>query len=119
MMSIIDKANTGDSFYNTFLNDSFTNAHKGKVVLLSPTEYYNNVVTYCFGGSTLARERIMKTRRANVAKLEKLKNLILCGEQLHMPWIDYNTHKQEGLHRMMAIGDLYGWDYPVPVLIVT
>ena len=115
-MSIIDTTNTGDAFYNTFLGDANCS---GKIVLLSPTEYYNSVVIYCFGGSSRAREKIMKTRRANVTKVERLKNLILCGEQLHMPWIDCNTRKQEGLHRMMAIGDLYGWDYPVPVLIVT
>lgn len=36
-----------------------------------------------------------------------------------MPMLNYAEKGQEGLHRMLAIGELFGWNYKVPVLVVT
>jgi hypothetical protein len=39
-------------------------------------------------------------------------------KQLCMPYINYANPGQEGLHRMMVVAELYGWDYEFPVLVI-
>ena len=35
-----------------------------------------------------------------------------------LPYINLAAHAQEGLHRMMVVGDIIGWNTEVPVLVV-
>jgi hypothetical protein len=54
--------------------------------------------------------------------LEHLKQVLLTyKKKFPLPYIDYATHytpSQEGLHRMMVAGDLFGWDKEFPVQII-
>jgi hypothetical protein len=62
---------------------------------------------------------LKRQRAADDKTNEKLKNLILNGTKLDLCYIDKADHRQEGLHRMMVVGDLYGWDTKFPVLIIS
>lgn len=92
---------------------------KGEIVMMSPDEYYSECSNYAWVNSSNTPERLKRGRRADKETLEKLKNVLTqYKRKFCIPYIDYASPGQEGLHRMMVIGDLYGWDFKVPVLTI-
>lgn len=122
---IIDVTTTGSSYYNNFINNSYKGAScphpkllKGQIIKMSPAEYYDLCSKY-FCKKSIPVDILYRTRRKDTAKLQMLKKVLLVyKKKLCMPWLNKAEYTQEGLHRMMVIGDLYGWDYKVPVLVI-
>lgn len=119
---IIDTHHTGTSYYDQFLDPSQTSYLKdtknlvGDIVYMSPTEYYENCAKKIFNSSV---DHLKKTRKSDVNTINKLKTVIQhYKRKLCLPMLNYADQGQEGLHRMYVIGELYGWDYKVPVLVV-
>lgn len=119
---IVDVHKTGMSFYDEFLTSSgreYLENKKnlsGKIVYMSPDEYYNKCATRIFNTTV---EKLKQEREADKRTLAKLKNVLqVYKRKLCMPMINYADRGQEGLHRMYVIGELYGWNHKVPVLVV-
>ena len=121
--NVIDLNHTGMSFYDQFLGTSELDYLrdkknlKGTVVKMTPKEYYQNCAYKIFNTSPekLKRERGEYDRPI----IEKLKNVVnVYKRKLCMPMINYADKGQEGLHRMLAIAELFGWEHEVPVLVV-
>jgi hypothetical protein len=92
---------------------------KGEIVMMSPDEYYSECANYAWCNSRNTPDSLKRSRRADAETIEKLKNVLTkFKRKFPIPYIDYASPGQEGLHRMMAIGDLYGWDFKVPVLTI-
>lgn len=89
----------------------------GKIVMMSPNEYYDKCSKHLWGGR-FSVDSIKRSRRYDDKKLEKYRRDIQRGKKYFMPYIDYADGGQEGLHRMMVMGDLYGWDTKFPVLVI-
>lgn len=125
--NIVDTRKTGISFYDQFLNPSDAKYMeeeknlKGEIVKMSPQEYYEECAKYMWPGRNVTVDKLKYERGVLGAKtIEKLKNVLLKYKlKLCMPMINYVDPGQEGLHRMYVIGELYGWDFKVPVLKVT
>ena len=121
--NVIDMHHTGISFYDQFLTDKETDYLrnkknlKGTIVEMSPAEYYEECATNIFNCSVekLKRER-GEYDRPIINKLHNVLNVY--KKKLCMPMINYADKGQEGLHRMLAIAELFGWHHKVPVLVV-
>lgn len=121
---IVDKNHTGMSFYDQFISGNKKDQEylhdyknlKGDVVIMSPTEYFEICATKIFNSSV---DKLKRDRELDTNTIEKLKTVLqIYKRKLCMPMINYADKGQEGLHRMLVIGDLYGWDYKVPVLVI-
>lgn len=116
------KCDADTSYYNNFLNAKdleYMQNHKnrtGEVVMLSPNEYFSECANKVFSNSSvedLKRQRSYD-KDLNAQYAEDMKS----GDKFPLCYINYADHNQEGLHRMMVAGDLYGWDTKFPVLVV-
>ena len=121
---IISTKTTGVSFYNQFLGTSeldYLRDHKnlkGEIVKMSPNEYYDECAKTCWNGRTSA-EKLKMQRKSDEETIEYLKNVVMVFKRkLCLPMLNYAEQEQEGLHRMMVVGELLGWDFKVPVLVV-
>lgn len=121
--NVVDLNHTGMSFYDQFLGASELEYLrdkknlKGTVVKMTPKEYYENCAHKIFNTSV----QKLKTERGEYDRpiIEKLKNVVnVYKRKLCMPMINYADKGQEGLHRMLAIAEMFGWDHEVPVLVV-
>ena len=118
------RCNAGTSFGNSFLTSEDLKYRQdrynrtGDVVMMSPEDYFWMCSMYAWDHYVPVSS--LKEQRAADDKInEKLKNLILNGTKLDLCYIDKADHRQEGLHRMMVVGDLYGWDTKFPVLVIS
>lgn len=115
---------TGVPYYDDFLNKEGLEYKQkaknrtGEIVMMSPNEYYENCRKYAFDGE-YSVEHLKQSRRYDSALLEKYKKDIQRGVKYFMPYLNVADASQEGLHRMMVMGDLYGWDTKFPVLVIT
>ena len=122
---VVDNTKTGSSFYDDFLN---TNSAKylereknlkGDIVMMSPEEYFVACSDYGFPGSHPSVKNLISSRRHDVKTLQHLKDVLtVYKKKFPMPMLNKADPGQEGLHRMMVIGDMFGWDHKVPVLVV-
>ncbi len=121
--NVVDLNHTGMSFYDQFLETSELDYLrdkknlKGTVVKMTPKEYYQNCADMIFHTSVekLKRERGEYDRPI----IDKLHNVVkVYKRKLCMPMINYADKGQEGLHRMLAIAEMFGWNHEVPVLVV-
>ena len=124
---VIDLHRTGISYYDDFLSNDLKTIEYlrnnknlvGEVVMMSPEEYFQACSDYGFPERHPSVERLKEQRRTDTEKLQFLKDVILIHKKrFPMPMLNKADSGQEGLHRMMVIGDLFGWDYKVPVLVV-
>ena len=122
---IIDDTKTGISYYQNFLNSKDANymqkEHnlKGEIVMMSPNEYYSECSKYAWPGRVIPVEKLKLERQRDKDTLQHLKDVVQVHKRkLCMPMINYADPGQEGLHRMMVVGELLGWDHKVPVLTV-
>lgn len=115
---------TGTSEYNDYLdpdNLKYKQQAKnrtGKIVMMTPNEYFEQCSKYGFPAE-VSIENIISGRRADTESLTWLENYLDSGNKFDLPYINYASRTQEGLHRMMVAGDRYGWDTKFPVLVVT
>ena len=90
-----------------------------EIVYMTPTEYFTRCAEDCFNESA---KQLIDSRRRDKNTAEHLKQVLLkYKKKFPLPYIDYATHytpSQEGLHRMMVAGDLFGWDKEFPVQII-
>ena len=117
------KCDTGTSFGNDFLNKKdlkYRQEYKnrtGEIVMMSPEDYFWECSQYGFSKFVPVKD-LKRQRRANQENVDFLKDLMKKGTKVDMCYINKADHGQEGLHRMMAAGDLYGWDKKFPVLVI-
>lgn len=90
-----------------------------EIIDMTPTEYFEACAKDCFNKPV---ENIIASRRNDKAILEHLTEVILkYKKKFPISYIDYaqeGNPEQEGLHRMMVAGDLFGWDTKFPVQII-
>ena len=117
------KCDTDTSYYNDFLNTkelAYMQSAKnrtGKVVMMSPNEYFQECADKVFSGNSTVAE--LKASREYDAELNaEYMEAMQSGAKFPLCYINYAAQGQEGLHRMMIAGDLYGWDTKFPVLVV-
>ena len=116
---------TGMSYYDDFLSENEL-AYKqraknrtGEIVMMSPEEYYTQVSLHGLSDGYTSPEELKASRRRDKKTIDKIKRDIQNGKKYCLCMLNIADHGHEGLHRMMAVGDLYGWDTKFPVLVVT
>ena len=124
---VVDLHRTGMSFYDDFLSGDHKTLDylrreknlEGKVVMMSPEEYYKACSDYGFPGSHPTVDKLKHDRRIDEKILKHLKDVLtVYKRRFPMPMLNKADNGQEGLHRMMVIGDMFGWDHKVPVLVI-
>lgn len=125
--NVVDLHTTGVSFYNDFLSSNMNDIKylrdkhnlEGEVIMMSPEEYFKQCSEYGFPGRTPSVEKLKLERRRDIKTLNHLKDVLTdYKHRFPMPYINKAENAQEGLHRMMVIGDMFGWNHKVPVLVV-
>lgn len=117
------KLDTGTSYYNSFLNDkdlAYMEKSKnrtGKIVYMTPAQYYHECATNIFEDTTV--ENLKMQRKSNSDYVQQYKKSMIAGDEFPLCYLNYADRSQEGLHRMMAAGEAFGWDVEFPVLVVT
>ena len=124
---VVDLHRTGMSYYDDFLsNDKNTLQYLrdnknliGEVVMMSPEEYFQMCSDYGFPDRHPSVETLKQQRYADEKTIQHLKKVLtVAKKKFPMPMINKADNGQEGLHRMLVIGDMFGWDHKVPVLVV-
>ena len=88
---------------------------EGKIVQMSPNEYYEE----CAKIFNTTKENLIEQRRWDEDILEHLKQVLtIYKKKFPITTINYAGREQEGLHRMMVAGDLFGWNHKFPVLTI-
>lgn len=91
----------------------------GKIVMMSPREYFNECATRLFNIDPKLLEITRRKDLDHKDQGQELKDVILRDrKQFPMCFISYPDKEQEGLHRMIIAGDIFGWDTRFPVLII-
>ena len=117
--NLFDTHTTGMSFYDDIINDpEYMRKNKnliGKIVYMSPTEYFIEVGKI-FNNN--ANKQIEQTKR-DTSTIEFLKKVItIYKKKFPLPFIDYANNGQEGRHRMYTAAMLTSWDTKFPVLVI-
>ena len=119
---VIDTTKVGMSYYDDYLDEKEADyllkktGTVGKIVMMSPQKYYEECATKIFNTSVA---KLKQSRYAEEETLNHLKSVLTdYGKKFPLPFLNYADHQQEGLHRMAVIGDMFGWDHEVPVLVV-
>ena len=124
---VVDLHRTGMSYYDDFLsNDKKTLQYLkdsknlvGEVVMMSPNEYFQMCSDYGFPDRHPSVETLKQQRYADEKTIQHLKRVLtVAKKKFPMPMINKAENGQEGLHRMLVIGDMFGWSHKVPVLVV-
>ena len=120
---VIDTSTTGVPYYDDYLTEKGReylygkDGSVGKIVMMSPTEYYEACADKIFENATVNKLKISRSR--DTETLDFLREVLTkYKKKFPLPYLNYVDTAQEGLHRMMVIGDMFGWDHKVPVLIV-
>ena len=118
------KCDTGVSYYNNFLvkeDLAYMQKEKnrtGSVRRMSPREYYRACADWGFS-KYVPVSQLKQGRALDANRNAEYAELMESGVKFDMCYLNKADHQQEGLHRMMVAGDLYGWDKPFPVLVVS
>lgn len=97
---------------------------KSKIVQMSPEEYYRECAKMfrASQGTSSTSESLKESRRIDNGEnfIDNLKDVILKKKKKFPICVLDISHTpgQEGLHRMMVAGELFGWDTKFPVLLV-
>lgn len=120
---IFDTSKSEMSYYTNFLNSEDlaymqrTKGVTGKIVQMSPNEYFDE----CAKIFNKPAERLKQSALADEETIEHLK-LVLTKYKRKFPitMLNYSIDNkgQEGRHRMVVAGELFGWDHKFPVLCV-
>ena len=126
--SVFDLRSTGTSYYDDFLTDEgleYMQQHKnltGHIDMISPQEYFDLCAEFAFGlrvnSEDLKRQREYSKFKDGTRFVDKYAQDMQNGDTFPLCYINYAEPGQEGLHRMYAAGEVFGWDTKFPVLIV-
>lgn len=120
---VFDINDTKVSWYNNFLNPKDlvymqnSKNRTGEIVYMSPDEYFRECASKIFNG--MSQKALEDSRSANTDAIIEYTSAMKRGDVFPLPYINYADKSQEGLHRMMAAGDAFGWNTKFPVLVVT
>lgn len=122
--NIFDTSTTGMSKYNDLIPGSseaeyYKNKKNliGKIEYLTPQQYYDYCAKYVFTNSS--SDDLKNQRKADKKSIETIDTVLRNDVQLPMTVINIAEKQQEGLHRMLYLAEIYGWnDIRFPVLIV-
>ena len=104
-----------NSFYSDELEDYQDLQNKTfEIVEMSPEEYFEE----CAKLKHTTVSKLKDEREKHIDRIEQYMDDMKNGDKFPMPVIDYVWEMQEGLHRMYAVGEAYGWDEKVPVMII-
>lgn len=122
------KCDTTTSYYNDFLNSKdlkYMQENKnrtGEIVMMSPSEYIDECADKIFSdrvtSEELKEQRYASKDENNGSLIDSYTKAMKSGDKFPLCYLNYADNQQEGLHRMMAAGILYGWDRNFPVLVV-
>ena len=113
---------TNMSYYDDFLDQKqlkyMQNAKNrdGKIVQMTPKEYYTECAKNVFDCSV---DHLLDSRKIHDDIVEKYRSNMKNGDTFPLCFINYASKQQEGLHRMLAAGEEFGWNVKYPVLVVT
>ena len=122
--NIFDVTKTGMSYYDQLIPGHPENNYmkkaknlKGEIIYLTPLEYYQECAKNIFNTSV---ESLKKQRSYSQEHIEKLKKIIVEKKKCFpLTFLNYADKSQEGLHRMMVAGELFGWnEVKFPVLAI-
>jgi hypothetical protein len=119
--SVFNVNDTKVSFYNDFLTADglkYVQNNKnrtGEIVYMSPNEYFKACADDIFH---ISQDRLEESRSVNTGTIIEYTSAMKRGDVFPLPYINYADKSQEGLHRMMAAGDAFGWNTKFPVLVV-
>lgn len=114
---------TGTSYGDDFLNPEDlkymqeAKNRTGRIVMMSPNDYFEACSVHGFD-HYVPVENLKEQRGYDSDLNDKYKKMMQEGVKFDMCYINYADHTQEGLHRMMVAGELYGWDTKFPVLVI-
>lgn len=120
--TVFNKNDTKVSFYNDFLTSDglqYMQSNKnrtGEIVYMSPNEYFKACAEDIFH---IPQDQLEESRSVNTGTIIEYTSAMKRGDVFPLPYINYADKSQEGLHRLMAAGDLFGWNTKFPVLVVT
>lgn len=121
---------TDTSFYDNFLDPDgleYMQDEKnltGEIVMMSPKEYFQKCSDSIFHGQEnssvedLKRQRELSHELDGNSTIKKYEEDMLNGDKFPLCYLDYSDNGQEGLHRMYAAGEAFGWNTKFPVLVV-
>lgn len=113
---------TNMSYYDDFLDPKelkYMQKEKnrdGKIVQMTPKEYYEACAKDIFGCTV---DHLLNSRKIHEDTIAKYRSDMKNGDVFPLCFLNYATQQQEGLHRMLAAGEEFGWDIEYPVLVVT
>lgn len=123
------KCDTDTSYYNNFLNEKdltyMRNAKNrdGIIVMMSPNEYFQACADKIFKGrhsvEDLKRQREYSKFKNEESFIDNYIRAMKSGDKFPLCYLNYADSSQEGLHRMYAAGEAFGWDTKFPVLVIT
>ena len=123
-----DTSSTHFSYYDNFLNPKDleymqkSKNRTGRIVMMSPREYYDECVNNIFQGrvslDSLRRQREYSKDEKGSRLIDNYREDMENGDTFPLCYINYADNGQEGLHRMYAAGEAFGWDIKYPVLVV-
>ena len=103
---------------NLIHNIKYFEQNKGvtaRIVDMTPEEYFEECATLFHSSVESQKKQIA----ADTETIEHLTDVIKkFGKRFPIPYINIANNSQEGRHRMYVLGELFGWDKKVPVLII-
>lgn len=128
--AVFDESKTGMSYYDNFLNEKDLKYMQdaknltGEIVEMTPQQYFEEAADVIFEGRHTAEE-LKEQREASSGQdgyegrlVDQYADMMKNGETFPLCMLNYADLGQEGLHRMYAAGEAFGWDTPFPVLVV-
>ena len=103
---------------NLIHNIKYFEQNKGvtaRIIDMTPEEYFEECAKLFHNSVEFQKKQIA----ADTETIEHLTDVIKkFGKRFPIPYINIANNSQEGRHRMYVLGELFGWDKAVPVLII-
>lgn len=103
---------------NLIHNIKYFEHNKGvtaRIIDMTPQEYFEECAKLFHNSVEFQKKQIA----ADTETIEHLTDVITkFGKRFPIPYINIANNSQEGRHRMYVLGELFGWDKAVPVLII-
>ena len=126
--NVFDLHSTGTSYYDDFLTDEgleYMQRHKnltGRIEMMTPQEYFKQCTENVFDRrasvADIKRQREYSRFKDGTRFVDRYAQDMRNGDTFPLCYINYAEPGQEGLHRMYAAGEVFGWDTKFPVLII-
>lgn len=103
---------------NLIHNIKYFEQNKGvtaRIIDMTPEEYFEECANLFHNSVDFQKKQVA----ADTGTIEHLTDVIKkFGKRFPIPYINIANNSQEGRHRMYVLGELFGWDKAVPVLII-